>query len=186
MGRKKTGIWKVCEVCGNKFYEHISAPRFTCSKKCGYKRKRLAYPIYRCDFCNKILDRHNKVPWDVRKNCNHFCSRSCHKKHTESKKYEKFIDKIKILNGCWIWIGGISGKGYATFRSKFGIHAHRYSYRYHNGLIPKNMLVLHSCDNPRCVNPKHLELGTQSKNMLDAVKRKRHIGPKFNKNILHY
>jgi len=51
--------------------------------------------------------------------------------------------------------------------------AHRYFYEKVNGLIPEGMQVLHTCDNPLCINPKHLFLGTQSDNMKDASNKKR-------------
>jgi hypothetical protein len=55
--------------------------------------------------------------------------------------------------------------------------AHRFSYEMHVGPIPDGMMVLHSCDNSRCVNPAHLSIGTQTENMLDMHKRNRHPKP---------
>lgn len=49
----------------------------------------------------------------------------------------------------------------------------------HKGQIPDGLLVLHSCDNPRCVNPGHLEVGTQQKNIEDCVARGRHKPPRL-------
>ena len=59
--------------------------------------------------------------------------------------------------------------------SKF--KAHRVSYEMANGPIPDGLIIRHKCDNPNCVNPKHLESGTQKDNMLDASFRGR-INPK--------
>ena len=54
------------------------------------------------------------------------------------------------------------------------MRAHRLSYTIFVGDIPDGMLVLHSCDNPACINPEHLFLGTQSDNIMDALKKKRY------------
>ncbi len=49
----------------------------------------------------------------------------------------------------------------------------RYIYEKHKGLIPKNHVICHSCDNPKCINPQHLLTGTQKQNIQDAVKKGR-------------
>lgn len=69
---------------------------------------------------------------------------------------------------CWMWLGdSASGYGYAKGRKL----AHRESYELNCGGIPAGSLVLHSCDNSLCVNPKHLSLGDQSQNMKDRRDR---------------
>lgn len=80
-------------------------------------------------------------------------------------------------SGCWEWNGVRSPKGYGVakvlgVRHKL-IRAHRLSYQLHKGPIPAGMLVLHSCDNPPCVNPDHLRIGTSIDNMSDAKERGR-------------
>lgn len=72
---------------------------------------------------------------------------------------------------CWTWDGRTNDKGYGRFDD--GTPAHRWAYEYFNGPIPKGLLVLHSCDNPPCCNPRHLRAGTHQENMDDAVKRGR-------------
>ena len=53
------------------------------------------------------------------------------------------------------------------------MNAHRVSYLIHKGDIPEEMVILHSCDNPACVNPDHLSIGTQKENMQDMIKKGR-------------
>jgi hypothetical protein len=81
-------------------------------------------------------------------------------------------------NECWLWTASTTGNGYGQFSPtchppKTG-YAHRFSYELHYGPIPAGMLVCHTCDNPRCVNPKHLFLGTHQDNATDMKQKGRH------------
>lgn len=75
-------------------------------------------------------------------------------------------------NGCWLWLGHIRGQwGHGGFDRTA---AHRFSWALHNGGYPDaGLVVRHKCDNPVCVNPKHLEVGTQKDNVADMVDRGR-------------
>jgi hypothetical protein len=85
---------------------------------------------------------------------------------------DRFWLKVEKLDDCWIWKGNLSRQGYGTIKdNKKSVAAHRVSWRLHNGDIPDGMIIMHKCDNPLCVRPDHLELGTKQDNMLD-MKRK--------------
>jgi hypothetical protein len=83
---------------------------------------------------------------------------------------KRFWDKVKKTDGCWNWVPGNEryGKLKAT-GSRKNVLAHRMSWEMHNGPIPDEMHVLHTCDNTRCVRPDHLFLGTHQDNMDDKV-----------------
>ena len=72
--------------------------------------------------------------------------------------------------GCWTWKGALNNKGYGQFRlsRSHSVLAHRYAWEETNGPIPAGQMALHRCDNPRCVRPSHIFLGTQTDNMADA------------------
>src|SRR3990172_665127 len=93
---------------------------------------------------------------------------------------ERFWQKVKIGNpdDCWKWTGNLDGKNYGRIMfKKYGKRflAHRLSWYIHNGKIPQGLFVCHHCDNPTCVNPKHLFLGTPTDNMKDMYDKNRHI-----------
>jgi hypothetical protein len=95
----------------------------------------------------------------------------------DEKLIKRFFDKVNKTDGCWEWIGAKVSKGYGCIgltKSHKTIKSHRLSYMIHNKKhITDNMFILHSCDNPSCVNPYHLSEGTAQDNSNDARKRNR-------------
>lgn len=95
-----------------------------------------------------------------------FCSDVCH-----------FASNVNKTNGCWLWIGALDKDGYGTakLRGRRVEKAHRLSYRIANCGIDQTKQVCHSCDNPQCVNPAHLFLGSALDNKADCVSKGRHV-----------
>jgi hypothetical protein len=81
--------------------------------------------------------------------------------------FERFISFVSVTENCWLWIGAKDGKGYGIFGVRnTTIRAHRFSYEQLIGIVPKGYLVLHACNNPSCVRPDHLRLGTARANAI--------------------
>lgn len=85
-----------------------------------------------------------------------------------------FWPKVSVTKNpykCWEWKASTNKRGYGqlmVWKLKRPMLAHRVSWIVHNGAIPNGLFVLHDCDNPGCVRPGHLRLGTHADNMLDA------------------
>lgn len=90
-----------------------------------------------------------------------------------TKLENKLKSKIIIVNDCHEWTGAIANDGYGVqydFRDKQTRRAHRLAYEFFIGDIKDNLFVCHTCNNKKCVNPKHLYLADNRQNQLDAVK----------------
>ena len=98
--------------------------------------------------------------------------------HTSRRKppevrFAAFVKPVE--SGCWEWQGFCLANGYGRFGLRAGkiVLAHRFAYEMANGVIPDGKMILHSCDNPPCVNPAHLSVGTHADNMHDMENRGR-------------
>lgn len=88
---------------------------------------------------------------------------------------ERFNKYVYKTDYCWFWVGFTDYAGRGQIRvDKTRVFAHRFSYQNFVGKIPNNMCVCHKCDNPSCVNPEHLFLGSIKDNNRDMIAKGRH------------
>ena len=133
-----------------------------------------------CEWCGKTFLR-VKLSTRTRR----FCTKKCATQHQwQGRRWEPrenyFWKRVRKTENCWIWTGGHRESGYGTMTEKtedghFYLKlAHRFSWKIHNGPIPNGMFICHHCDNPTCVRPDHLFIGTPKDNTQDSVKKGRH------------
>ena len=105
------------------------------------------------------------------------------------KLLNRFWKKVDIHpdpNSCWNWTARKSrGYGYIKINNKH-VGAHRISYELEYGTFPHELDVLHTCDNPSCVNPRHLFLGTHQENMQGKVRKDRQARGEINGKLTDY
>lgn len=99
-------------------------------------------------------------------------------KRKPASAIDRFWRQVNKTDSCWEWTGAAkSKKGYGQIglggRGAKQELVHRFSYLINKGPIPDGLVVMHACDNPKCVNPEHLSLGTASDNIRDAVAKGR-------------
>lgn len=163
-------ILKPCAVCGKQMFlrPSHSSQRF-CSLKC--RDHGHSWDVT-CDACGKVFRVEKNQAARGRKHCSKKCQYS---KTTEERFWEK-VDKdgpVPVhapgIGNCWIWKSSVDELGYGFFRVAMDENmrkAHRVSWILRHG-DPGKLLVCHRCDNPSCVRPDHLFLGTNLDNIRD-------------------
>lgn len=97
------------------------------------------------------------------------------KRKSVQERFLAFLPTDRNEDECWLWMGARDkdGYGWISINGK-NVHAHRLSYELSYGPITVGLLIRHECDNPPCVNPRHLLEGTHFDNVQDSVRRGRH------------
>jgi len=139
-------------------------------------RNHSAYWLCKCDCGAERTIIASSLNLNGTKSCG--CIRKGEKRKVKSLPLEeRFWPKVQKSEGCWLWTAYVDLNGYGEMhlKSEKGRceRAHRVSWMINRGPIPEGMDVLHKCDNPPCVNPDHLFLGTQKDNVLDCIKKGR-------------
>jgi len=120
----------------------------------------------KCNMCGKEFFKPphcGNQRWDDRK----YCSLKCYYQLSKNKPEDvwKQINR-KSEDECWEWIGKSLSKGYGHLRiNNKDCYSHRMVYIETYGSIPEGLCILHTCNNPKCCNPKHLYVGTHADNM---------------------
>ncbi len=124
-------------------------------------------PTHTCERCGRQTHRGFR-----------YCSRACAGAARAIPAVDRFWAMVnKTPDGCWLWRAALSyGYGHFTIRRGHAIQAHRFAWELANGQIPDGVVVCHNCpggDNPRCVRPSHMFLGSHTDNARDLMKKGR-------------
>lgn len=170
---------KTCKICGAQFLPKRQSRGLCCSKKCVIENVHratghLPKPLLSkpCAACGTIFQPRTRRTIS--------CGIICHGKLSAAKHHDRAVDKFwtqfEIGNeGCWEWKGKRNRRGYgqSTFADKNMRIAHRTMWQFIFGPIPNGLFICHHCDNPPCIRPSHLFLGTHTDNMLDSIIKER-------------
>lgn len=129
-----------------------------------------------CEVCQTVFTR---PPSAIRQRvyCSNMCRYSVKFVGSVALTEKRFWRRVDKTQGCWLWRGPVTSDGYGKvyiilFSQKI-YSASRVAWVLTHGPIPSGMEICHHCDNPPCVRPEHLFLGTHADNMQDASKKKR-------------
>lgn len=166
-----------CQQCGTVFHckpnQVLHGTRF-CSRRCFGEGKRL-HRTATCPCCNQTF-----APRVLKNRTQKFCSSLCRQRGLSTPlevRFWQYVDKSNGPCSCWLWTKFKNQQGYGMTSKKTKRHtgAHRVAFELTFGAIPDGQCVLHKCDNPSCVNPNHLFLGTRADNNEDKFKKGRQM-----------
>jgi len=143
-----------------------------------------------CIYCGNVFvknKRYSWKQWEATKYCSKKCALIALGRNPDKSIDDRFWAKVSIpeeKTECWLWTGFKDKNGYGRISNrdtKMSL-SHRYSYELKFGNIPDGFMVRHVCNNPMCVNPDHLKIGTSKDNSQDCnlSGRQGHKGTKFN------
>lgn len=176
-----TMIARICQMCGKAFHcypSHLKhSPKKYCSAAC-YNATRDNHEVRLCACCAKPF---RLIRSEILRGHGHYCSHKCsgREKLSTETRFWKYVTKT---DSCWLWTGVKNQRGYGLVRINLPTGratsrtASRVSWELHVGPIPDGLYVLHNCpggDNPSCVNPAHLWLGTKADNNADCIAKGR-------------
>lgn len=148
-------------------------PKWVCRCDCGQFHKTMA---------SKLVSGVTKSCGCYRRGMNVHRMKDIQRRRQYRTYKDNLRDKVdrRGPDECWPWTGGLSQSGYGVVHvcgKARGAHrvAYEVAYGHPTGSIPRNLVVMHTCDNPRCCNPKHLVLGTQLDNIKDRVAKGRTV-----------
>lgn len=164
--RYTTFIERPCERCdviirASRWKSERGWDRF-CSAAC--RRPPL---VRSCKTCGTSF---RTKPSVVARGSGNYCSIPCRPTKSDDSRFWKYVEIITDTEACWGWKGATDQHGYGRIWSRTHrrpLQAQRMSWELHHGPIPEGLWVLHHCDNPPCVRPDHLFLGTRTDNVRD-------------------
>jgi hypothetical protein len=164
---------RLCLQCKNPFrptgYQLKRGYGKFCSRPCALRNQwGDAQPTVErsCEHCGETFETRTVY---VKAGKGRFCSLPCAQVGRHPSAEDRFWAKVQKTDSCWVWTAATDSDGYGVFNAPGHRAAHPFSYELHNGPIPEGLCVLHKCDNPPCVRPDHLFLGTKKDNAVDMA-----------------
>lgn len=162
-------VWRPFKCEGDR-YGKLTAIKFV-DPPYRYKGRIKSKNVYcTCACGGSVVVRHDNLANGKVGSCG--CVKPGFKAALLSEKFERNVDRTGGPDGCWPWKGALSSSGYGLIEK--GKLAHRYAWETYNGRpLGVGLFACHTCDNPPCVNPRHLFEGSHQDNMTDSARKGR-------------